>query len=139
MLNKIIYLLLLSCCLFGCKDDDMETQATDHAKREKFLQQTVSGVYDGDVPLLMFDEVNHQMAFTADQKVWRIQTDSQDKYVHCELSEIPVVGAKVMMIVKAKGVTGVSGREQEGLVLRKEDNKCWLWSADVGVGYLMQN
>ena len=138
MLNKVVYPLVLMCCLLGCKDDEVETMG-DNAKREKFLQQTVSGVYDGDVPLLMFYEANHQMAFTADQRVWRIQTDSQDKYVHCELSEAPVAEAKVVMSVKAKGVNEVLVGEQEGVVLKKENNKCWLWSIAAGVGYLMQN
>ena len=50
MLNKVVYPLVLMCCLLGCKDDEVETMG-DNAKREKFLQQTVSGVYDGDVPL----------------------------------------------------------------------------------------
>lgn len=139
MLNRIMCLLLLSCCLFGCKDDRIETQAADEAKREKFLQQTMSGVYDGDVPLLVFDEANHQMVFTADQKLWRIQTDGLDKYVHCELSEAPVLGNKVVVNVKAKGVNEVFGGQQEGLVLKKENDKCWLWAPDAGVGYLMQN
>ena len=138
MLNRIVYPFLLLCCLFGCKDDKVE-MAANEAKRAKFLLQTVSGVYDGDVPLFMFDETNHQMAFTADQRVWRIQTDNQDKYVHCELSETPGVEGKVMMQVKAKGINEVLVGEQEGVVLKKENNKCWLWSIDAGVGYLMQN
>lgn len=139
MLNKMIGLLLAVGCLLGCKDDEVENSATEDAKREKFLQQTVSGVYDGDIPLLAFDEMKHQMAFTADGRVWRLQTDSQDKYVHCELSATPASGARVTVNVKAKGVNEVLAGKQEGVVLKQENNKCWLWSTDAGVGYLMQN
>lgn len=136
MLKQIIYTLLFLVAVTACKDDKIDDDV-NRAKQEKFLQQTVSGVYDGDVALFIFDEANHQMAFTADRKMWRIQTDAQDKYVHCELAAAPAVQAENVVSVKVKGVD-VSAGEMAALVLKMENNKCWLWGIETGIGFLMQ-
>lgn len=136
MLKQIIYTLLFWVIVTACKDDKIDDDV-NREKQEKFLQQTVSGVYDGDVALFVFNEANHQRAFTSDRKMWRIQTDAQDKYVHCELATVPAISVENEVSVKVKGVDVAAG-EMNALVLKIENNKCWLWVIETGIGFLMQ-
>lgn len=133
---KYIWVGILCIC-FSCKDDKVD-DIGDEGSSEKFLQQTEMGVYQQGNPLFVYQAEKHQWAFATDGMHWRLQTDLQDQYVSCELSELPQIDKQLTVTVKTKGVEGMSDGKFSCRILKLEGGKSWVWVPSSATGYLLR-
>ena len=135
-MKKVLLISIVLCLFFaGCSNDEVETVG-DQTQRNSFIEQTIPGIYNGGEALMMFQEDTHQMAYTTDKKSWRLQNDNLSVYVSCVLNDVAAVNKELTAIVKSKGVEGVAAGEQVAVVLKVENDKCWIWLVDSSIGIL---
>lgn len=137
-MKKVLLINIVLCLFFaGCSNDEVET-IEDQVQRNQFIEQKVSGIYNGGVALMMFQEDMHQMAYTTDKKSWRLQNDDLSVYVSCVLNDVATVDKELIATIKSKGVEGVVLGEQSAVVLKVENDKCWIWLVDSSLGILTE-
>lgn len=138
MMKKVILINIVLCLIFaGCSNDEVEIVG-EQTQRNKFIEQTIPGIYNGGVALMMLQEDMHQMAYTTDKKSWRLQNDNLSVYISCVLSDTAVVNKELTATIKSKGVEGVAIGEQLAIVLKVENDKCWIWLVDSSLGILTE-
>ncbi len=135
-MKKYLFCICLLLGLAACKDD--EAGFDNPEQREAFLRQTAFGVWQGGGALLLFQPDRHQLTYTGDGKIWRVQTDDQRQYISCELSEGVVGGRHPDARIKVRGIEGITEGSSQALVLKTETGKCWLWLPEQGIGLFMQ-
>ena len=137
MRNILLFNVIFCFLCFGCNKDDIEI-AENQEQKNKFMKQTVTGVYNGGSALLMYQEDVHQIAYSSDKKNWRIQNDDLSVYISCVLSEAATTDKEITATIKTKGVEGISDSNQTVTVLKIENKKCWVWCGESCIGILTE-
>lgn len=130
--------LLLMSLSAGCRREP----ATDTPlQREQFRRKSLAGIYQENKALYSMDLTNDQLYYNPTTKTSRIVNNEGDAYIQFVLSE-PVgtlsVDDPVTVSVTSKGKGDLPTYDNLSMVvLKKENNFCWIWNGKRQLGFLI--
>lgn len=138
--NKHIILLPLLFALILLFPSCVENRVIiDSSEKAAFLDATVEGYYRGGVGVFTYSEYKHQKSFNQKRNEFRIQTDSQDKYLDFKMEYIPKnLGVNILC-----ELTYFDENEDISATILFECSKlseemAWFWYADDKIGIIVK-
>lgn len=132
----LIFLAIAALCFTACKPEDKPTETTSW---EVFLRKATPGLYEADKTLYSFRKINDQLYVNPSTHTYRIVSDDGLTYMQAVLdAPVPAVGEKVNAVITSKGIESVGNRgSSEFEVMKKDEENCWLWCEEDGLGLLL--
>lgn len=138
MFKRLLLCLAALAALAGCTSNPTPGGDTP---LNKLKAATDYGVYVDGEPVFTYDKTEHQLVSgsTGGSKVFRIQTDDQFEYLHCELGSVPTaMGQNVSLNITAKGIDSWNNAGlYTATVVKIDDSRLWLWEEKTSTGFIV--
>lgn len=133
---RLTFLLFISGMLFffSCEDEKIE-EPIEIQYKNKFLEETVYGVYKQGETVLQFDKITHQLAYSKKGIFFRIQTDDQAVYFHCRFAERPAEGMQEVEI-DVKSLPDIEPGDYKMELIKSTLSHVWLWDMENCLGVI---
>ncbi len=135
-LKHIVWMALLGAAvlLAGCQP----RQPKINVNSKEFQKKVTEGIYKVAKPQYAFNKTTDQLYFNKATNTFRIVSNDGSKWIEVKLqSPVGSVGETLKASLKSQGFDGVENHDAiEFEIMKKEGEKCWLWSQAHTLGVL---
>ena len=134
MSKRFLILTLLILLVTSC----VKVRTPHSVDEENFCNYSELGIYNEGKPLMVYDELTHQLSINPQRREFRLQNDEQDLFFALTVLSPLRFGEIINCELHLKTQRVDNQYNLECDIVKVQNNKYWIWNEEYKSGVIIQ-